>query len=89
VDVTAGLMLASLQQELAAAGIQLRFANAHASVRDFIRAGGGEARLGELNRKLSLDGIVQAVLPGSGARRACRARNGMRSELAVDRMPCW
>jgi MFS superfamily sulfate permease-like transporter len=62
VDVTAGLMLASLQQELAAAGIQLRFANAHSSVRDFIRAGGGEAFIGALSRKLSLDGVVQSVL---------------------------
>jgi MFS superfamily sulfate permease-like transporter len=71
VDVTAGLMLGSLQQELAAAGIQLRFANAHASVRDLVRAGGGEARIGEVSRKLSLDGVVQSVLaeaPGSHAR---------------------
>jgi len=68
VDVTAGLMLGSLQQELAAAGIQLRFANAHAAVRDFVRAGGGEARIGEVSRKLSLDGVVQSILaeaPGS------------------------
>ncbi|PWB72834.1 MAG: DNA repair protein [Holophagae bacterium] len=64
-DVTAGLMLASLQHELAANGIQLRFANAHASVRDFVRAGGGEAHLGELNRKLSLDGVVESVLAGA------------------------
>lgn len=62
VDVTAGLMLVSLEQELASASIQLRFANAHSAVRDFIRAGGGEALIGELNRKLSLDGVVQVVL---------------------------
>ena len=61
-DVTAGLMLASLQQELAKAGIQLRFANPRASVRDFIRAAGGEALIGGVSRKLSLDGVVQAVL---------------------------
>ncbi len=71
VDVTAGLMLASLQQELAKAGTQLRFANPRASVRDFIRAGGGEALIGELSRKLSLDGVVQSVLaeapPAGGA----------------------
>jgi len=70
VDVTAGLMLSSLQQELSATGIQLRLANAHASVRDFVRAGGGEARVGEVSRKLSLDGVVQSVLaevPSSAA----------------------
>jgi high affinity sulfate transporter 1 len=64
-DVTAGLMLGSLHEELASAGIQLGLANAHASVRDFIRAGGGEARVGELNRKLSLDGVIQTFLAGA------------------------
>ena len=61
-DVTAGLMLASLRQELAKAGIQLRLANPRASVRDFIRAAGGEALIGGMSRKLSLDGVVQSVL---------------------------
>jgi MFS superfamily sulfate permease-like transporter len=66
-DVTAGLMLSGLHRELAAQGIQLRFANAHASVRDLVRAGDGEAVLGELDRKLSLDGVIQEVLAEVGA----------------------
>ncbi|HQL29484.1 MAG TPA: SulP family inorganic anion transporter [Thermoanaerobaculales bacterium] len=66
-DVTAAVMLGGLHQELAARGIPLRFANARASVRDFVRAGGGEAMIGELNRKLSLDGIIQEVLAGMPA----------------------
>ena len=62
VDVTAGLMLAALQQELAALGIQLRAVEAHASVRDLLRAGGEKVHLGELSRTLSLDDVVESFL---------------------------
>jgi hypothetical protein len=50
------------QQELEALGIQLRAVEAHASVRDLRRADGTEIRAGELNRKLSLDDVVESFL---------------------------
>lgn len=69
-DVTAAVMLSSLQKELAAAGIQLRFVDAHASVRDLLRTGGTESRIGEVSRRIALDDVVEsfrAAAPGGPA----------------------
>ena len=60
VDVTAALMLSSVQRELSAAGIQLRFVEAHASVRDLLRTGGTECRIGQVSRRVSLDDLVES-----------------------------
>ena len=69
VDVTGVLMLSGLQKELAAAGIAIRFVEARADVRDLLRTGGDtRARVGEVDRRISLDDVVrefESPLPGA------------------------
>lgn len=55
VDVAGARMLSALQIDLAARGIQLRLAEAHAHVRDLLRAEGLEQRVGHFGHRLSLD----------------------------------
>jgi SulP family sulfate permease len=62
VDVAGARMLAGLHEELAAAGIQLRLVEAHAAVRDILRAEGLEQRLGQISRRMSLDDNIEAFL---------------------------
>jgi SulP family sulfate permease len=59
VDVTGVLMLSGLQKELAAAGIALRFVEAHAGVRDLLRFGDTRARIGDVDRRIALDDVVR------------------------------
>ena len=66
-DVSAALMVSALQKELAASGRQLRFVEAHASVRDLLRTGGTEARIGEVSRRVSLDDVVESFRAGDSA----------------------
>ena len=60
VDVAGARMLAGLHTDLAAAGVQFELVEAHAAVRDLLRAEGLEARLGQINRRLSVDDIIEA-----------------------------
>jgi MFS superfamily sulfate permease-like transporter len=55
VDVAGAAMLASMNRELATLGTQLRIVEAHARVRDLLRAEGLEAQVGYLGRHLSVD----------------------------------
>ena len=59
VDVTGVLMLSGLQRELAAAGVAIRFVEARAEVRDLLRSGDTRARVGEVDRRISLDDVVR------------------------------
>jgi high affinity sulfate transporter 1 len=59
VDVAGARMLAELHKELAAAGIQFQLVEAHAAVRDILRAEGLEERLGQISRKMSVDDIIE------------------------------
>jgi SulP family sulfate permease len=58
VDVAGARMLAGLHMELAAAGIQFQLVEAHATVRDILRAEGLEERLGQISRRMSVDDII-------------------------------
>ena len=60
VDVAGARMLAGLHQDLVAAGIQFQLVEARASVRDILRAEGLEERLGQINRRMSVDDIIEA-----------------------------
>ena len=53
-------MLAGLHTDLAAAGVQFELVEAHAAVRDLLRAEGLEARIGQISRRLSVDDIIEA-----------------------------
>ena len=59
VDVAGARMLAELHKELAAAGIQFQLVEAHAAVRDILRAEGLEERLGQISRRMSVDDIIE------------------------------
>jgi anti-anti-sigma factor len=58
VDVAGAQMLSQLQKDLAARGVQLRLTEAHAHVRDLLRAEGLEQRVGYFGRHLSLDQAI-------------------------------
>jgi high affinity sulfate transporter 1 len=60
VDVAGARMLAALHADLAAAGIQFQLVEAHAAVRDILRAEGLEERLGQISRRMSVDDIIEA-----------------------------
>jgi hypothetical protein len=51
-------MLARLQEQLANKGIQFRVADAHAEVRDILRAMGVDKRLGGVSRRISIQDII-------------------------------
>jgi hypothetical protein len=53
-------MLADLEEAWARQGMQLRLAEAHAEVRDILRAEGLEARVSRIDRRTSVDAIVAA-----------------------------
>ena len=58
VDLQSAHTLAGLAEELAASGIRLQAVEAHASVRDRLRGEGVDARLGGVNRVVSLADAV-------------------------------
>jgi MFS superfamily sulfate permease-like transporter len=60
VDVTSALMMMGLQANLHAAGIEFRLVEARATVRDLLRAGGLEARMGSVSRRISLDDVIES-----------------------------
>jgi sulfate permease, SulP family len=62
IDVAGATMLAALHKQLSARGIQLRIVEAHAKVRDLLRAEGLEEQVGYFGRHLSVDqAIVEFV----------------------------
>jgi SulP family sulfate permease len=66
VDLAGARMLATLERQLAAAGIALRFSGAHAPVRDMLRAVGLEERVGPLGRGVTVAQAIDAFLePGA------------------------
>jgi sulfate permease, SulP family len=58
VDVAGARMLAGLQRDLAKPGVVLRVVEAHAKVRDLLRAEGLEERVGYLGRHISVDQAI-------------------------------
>jgi MFS superfamily sulfate permease-like transporter len=60
VDLHSAQMLGSLADELAAAGIQVHAVEAHSSVRERLRGEGVDARLGGIDRLVSLADAVEA-----------------------------
>jgi SulP family sulfate permease len=59
VDLTGARMLSALHDELSRDGILLRIVEAHALVRDLLRAEGLEAKVGPINRYASIDDVVE------------------------------
>ncbi|MFN0051410.1 MAG: SulP family inorganic anion transporter [Planctomycetales bacterium] len=58
VDVAGACMLGRMHQELILRGAALRVVEAHAHVRDLLRAEGLEEQVGHLSRSSTLDGVV-------------------------------
>jgi hypothetical protein len=63
------LMLSGLQRELTATGIELRLVEARASARDLLRAGGLDARVGEISHRASVHEIVNQLTAAAAAKR--------------------
>jgi high affinity sulfate transporter 1 len=63
VDVAGADLLAALHRELATRGIQLRIVEAHAKVRDLLRAEGLEEQVGYLGRHMSVDQAISEFVP--------------------------
>jgi sulfate permease, SulP family len=60
VDLAGSRMLHELHRELTNRGIMLRVVGAHGSVRDLLRADGIDAKVGGLDRVITLDGLLRA-----------------------------
>jgi len=58
VDVAGAQMLSTLQRELADRDIRLRLTDAHAHVRDLLRAEGLEDKVGHISRLISVDQVI-------------------------------
>lgn len=58
IDTAGARMLGELHRDLSALGIKLRLAEAHASVRDILRAEGLDERVGPITRRLSVDDVI-------------------------------
>jgi MFS superfamily sulfate permease-like transporter len=59
VDLAGARMLNALHDELSKIGVLLRIVEAHALVRDLLRAEGLEAQVGPINRYASIDDVVE------------------------------
>ena len=59
VDLAAARTLCKVHDELAARGVRLRVAEAHAGVRDVLRAVGLGERVGGIHRTTSLDAVIE------------------------------
>jgi len=62
-DLSGARMLAGLQARLATKGCQLRFVNAHASLRDLMRAEGLEEKVGRIGRRATLASVIEDFTP--------------------------
>lgn len=73
VDVAGADMLTALHKALTARGVGLRIVEAHAQLRDLLRAAGLEEQVGHIGRRTSLDQVIAeyeaSVADGSGAAR--------------------
>ena len=58
-DLAGTRMLAGLQAQLAAKSCQIRFVNAHAQVRDLLRAEGLEEKVGKIGRHATLESVIE------------------------------
>ena len=65
VDLAGARMLAKLQARLAAEGGQLRLVEAHAAVRELLRAEGLQDRVGEIDRRTTVASLVEAFKAGN------------------------
>ncbi|HZR82350.1 MAG TPA: SulP family inorganic anion transporter [Candidatus Binatia bacterium] len=60
-DVTGALMLTGLVKEVAAGGVELRIVEAHATVREVLRAGGLAALVGGVDRTRSIHDVLGSL----------------------------
>jgi MFS superfamily sulfate permease-like transporter len=67
VDLAGARMLATMHEQLQAAGISLRLVAAHAAVRDMLRAEGLEERVGYFGRHISVADAIDEFHGGTGA----------------------
>ncbi len=58
VDTAGARMLSALQRDLASSGVQFRLVEAHAAVRDILRAEGLHERAGPIDRRTSVDDVI-------------------------------
>ena len=58
VDTAGARMLSALQRDLASLGVQFRLVEAHAAVRDILRAEGLHERAGPIDRRTSVDDVI-------------------------------
>jgi len=70
VDIAGARMLAKLSDELAGRSVILRLAEAHADVRDILRAEGIEAKAGAISRRTSLAEVIDVFQTEAEIRRA-------------------
>jgi len=59
VDIAGARMLSRLHEELSKLGVLLRIVEAHALVRDLLRAEGLEEKVGPINRYASIEDVVE------------------------------
>jgi MFS superfamily sulfate permease-like transporter len=64
IDLPGVRLLATLHEELQAAGIGLRLVGAHGKVRDILRAEGLEERVGDLSRRISVADVIDEFQGG-------------------------
>jgi MFS superfamily sulfate permease-like transporter len=67
-DVAGARMVAGLEEELRGSAITVRLVGARASVRDILRAEGLEEHLGQIDRRLTVEDVVEEFQRGDGAR---------------------
>ena len=60
VDTAGARMLSALQRDLASLGVQFRLVEAHAAVRDILRAEGLHERAGPIDRRTSVDDVIHS-----------------------------
>ena len=59
IDAAGARMLAQLQDQLSAEGIMFRVAEAHAEVRDILRASGVDRQIGGVSRRTSISDVIR------------------------------
>jgi MFS superfamily sulfate permease-like transporter len=67
-DVAGARMVAGLEEELRGSAIIVRLVGARASVRDILRAEGLEEHVGQIDRRLTVEDVVEEFQRGDGAR---------------------
>ncbi|HET9037482.1 MAG TPA: SulP family inorganic anion transporter [Myxococcaceae bacterium] len=67
-DVAGARMVDGLEEELRQSAITVRLVGARASVRDILRAEGLEEHVGQIDRRLTVEDVVEEFQRGDGAR---------------------